>query len=197
MTPTERMRAVLQAEAAAIAAIRVDHNHETAAIAVRHSRLVMTTGMGKAGIVARKCAATLSSTGTPAVFLHPGDASHGDLGAVVAADTLLAFSTSGKTAEVLETLTAARALNHSLFVIGITSHPDAPLRLHCDCVLDMGLIEEPCHLGLTPTASTVVMLAISDALASAVAELRGLTRQDFGVRHRAGYLGATANRGGV
>ncbi len=195
MTPRERMRAVLMAEAAAIAAVRVDTAFEAAAVALKHSRLTMTTGMGKAGIIAQKCAATLSSTGTPSVFIHPGEAVHGDLGAIVAADTLLACSTSGKTAEVLEMVTAAKALNPSLFVVGITSHPDAPMRKLCDLVLDMGLIEEPCPVGLTPTASTSVMLAIADALAIAVMELRGTTRQDFGVRHRAGYLGTAATAG--
>jgi arabinose-5-phosphate isomerase len=186
------MRAVLHAESNAIASVQVNVSFEAAAVALRHSQLVMTTGMGKAGIVAQKCAATLSSTGTPCVFLHPGEASHGDLGSIVAADTVLAFSTSGKTAEVLETLTAAKRLKPSLVVVGITSHADAPMRPLCDLVLDMGTIEEPCPLGLTPTASTAVMLAIADALAIAVMEMRGTTREDFGVRHRSGYLGAQA-----
>ncbi len=194
MSVLGRVRAVLNAEADAIKSVAVTVPFEVAVVALASSRLTMTTGMGKAGIVAQKCAATLSSTGSPSVFLHPGEAAHGDLGALVAADILIAFSTSGKTTEVLETVAAARTLSPRIFIVGITSHPDAPLRPLCDLVLDMGLIEEACPLGLTPTASTAVMLAISDAIAIAAMELRGMTREDFGLRHRAGYLGARAGQ---
>jgi len=190
MTPRERIANVLQAEAAAIAAVQVGEDFERAAhyISVAGGKVV-ALGMGKAGMIARKFAATLCSTGTPAVFLHPGEAAHGDLGVLTPADILVAFSTSGKTAEVLEALEAARRLC-PLPVIGITSHPDAPLRAFCSLVLEMGVIQEPCPLGLTPSASSAVMLAIADALALAVLEIRCITREDFGARHRAGYLGA-------
>src|SRR5580704_10511827 len=109
------------------------------------------TGMGKAGYIAHKFSATLSSTGTPAVFVHPGEAAHGDLGLIANGDCIVAFSTSGKTREVLELIEFSRHLG-SEKVIGVTSHPESELRPLCDVVLDMGEIVEPCPLGLTPTA---------------------------------------------
>lgn len=190
MIAKARMEAVLKAEAAAIAAVAVTPEFERAAhLLAMAGGKVVAIGMGKAGLIARKFAATLCSTGSPAVFLHPGDAAHGDLGVLTSADVLVAFSTSGKTAEVLEALDAARRLC-PLQIIGITSHPDAPLRQFCDLVLEMGPIAEPCPLGLTPSASSAVMLAIGDALALAAMEINCITREQFGVRHRAGYLGA-------
>lgn len=183
------LQAVLDAEAQAIASVQVTAVFERAVWALHDATgKVITTGMGKAGLMARKCAATLCSTGTPAVFLHPGDAAHGDLGVIGRGDVLLAFSTSGKTAEVIETIAAARRLGVPL-VVGVTSHLDSALPHCCDLVLDMGPIQEPCHMGLTPSASSAVMLAIGDALALTVARVKQITRADFGVRHRAGYLG--------
>lgn len=192
MNVRESMRAVLQAEADAITRVAVTHAYEQAVeqIATCVGKVV-TTGMGKAGLMARKFAATLSSTGTPAVFLHPGEAAHGDLGMVTADDVIVAFSTSGQTTEVIECLRAAKRLGVSV-VIGITAHPQSPLRVECSYVLDMGIVTEPCVLGLTPSASSAVMLAIGDALALTVMQMKGITREDFGVRHRAGYLGQQA-----
>lgn len=195
MTPVQRIRAVLDAEAAAIARVNITDEFIEAVHWVDDcSGRIVTIGMGKAGIVARKFAATLCSVGMPSVFLHPGEAAHGDLGVLSPDDLVVAFSTSGKTAEVLEALDASAVIMQyrRARVIAITSHPDSPLRARSDLVIDMGVIEEPCPLGLTPTASTAVMLAISDALAMAAMEVKGITRQDFGARHRAGYLGALA-----
>lgn len=184
--------AVLQAEASAIAAIHVTPAYEQAAASIAAcAGKVVTTGMGKAGLMARKCAATLCATGTPAVFLHPGEAAHGDLGMVGAEDVVVAFSTSGQTAEVLAVLSHVGFLGVST-IIGITSHPVSPLREYCTLIVDMGTIEEPCPLGLTPSASCAVMLAIGDALALAAMECRRLTREDFALRHHGGYLGAQA-----
>lgn len=194
MTPTERIRAVLDAEAAAIAGVVVTNVYEDVVDIIADRGRVITTGMGKAGLVARKFAATLRSTGTPSAFLHPGEAAHGDLGLLHGDEAIVVFSTSGQTDEVLEMLDSARRLYPSIAVIGITSHRDAPVRSRCVHVLDMGLIDEPCPLGLTPSASTAVMSAIGDALALAVLERKGITRQDFGARHRAGYLGQVAMR---
>lgn len=193
MDPLQRIRAVLKAEADAIGSVHVtlDYGHAVQMLSVCTGKVV-TMGMGKAGIVARKVAATLCSTGTPAVFLHPGDAAHGDLGVLTPSDVVLAYSTSGKTVEVLEALASARRLGVTA-IIGITSHPDTPFRDRCDLVLEMGVIEEPCPLALTPSASTAVMLAIGDALAIAVMEVKDITLADFGVRHRSGYLGQCAN----
>jgi arabinose-5-phosphate isomerase len=193
MYPIQRIRAVLKAEADAIGSVDVTNAYGHAVpILASCTGKVVTMGMGKAGIVARKVAATLCSTGTPAVFLHPGEAAHGDLGVLTPADVILAYSTSGKTVEVLEALTAARRLGVAS-IIGITSHPESTFRAHCDLVLEMGVIDEPCPLGLTPSASTAVMLAIGDALALAVMEVKGITVDGFGVRHRSGYLGQVAN----
>lgn len=187
-----RMRAVLDAEAAAISRVQVDDNFEEAVRVLRDCRgKVLTTGIGKAGHIARKFAATLCSTATPADFIHPAEAAHGDLGLVGKNDVLIAFSTSGKSREVLEILELARHLGVAT-VIGVTSHPDSELRELADFVLDMGVIEEPCPLGLTPSASMAVMLAISDAIALALLEAKGVTREDYGLRHHGGYLGRKA-----
>jgi len=194
MDVLENVRAVLAAEADAIRAIPVTPAFERAIGLVRQrSGKVVTTGMGKAGHVARKFAGTLCSTGTPAVYLHPGEAAHGDLGLVDRGDVIIALSNSGRTREVLETVAAARPLGVAS-VIAITSHPDSPLALRSDVVLEMGPVVEPCPLRLTPTASVAVMLAICDALALTILELGGVTRSDFGARHHGGYLGQQALR---
>ncbi|MHC4441133.1 MAG: KpsF/GutQ family sugar-phosphate isomerase [Planctomycetota bacterium] len=188
----KRIKEVLAKEASAIAAVKVTPEFEQAVLVLRDSTgKVLTTGMGKAGHVARKFAATLCSTGTPAAFVHPGEAAHGDLGLVGKDDCIVAFSTSGKTNEVIEMLELGRHLGLKT-IIGITSHPDSNLRELSDVILDMGVIKEPCPLGLTPSASIAVMLAISDALALTLMELKGITAHDYGLRHHGGYLGRKA-----
>lgn len=187
-----KVRHVLEREAAAIRAIRVDATYDAAIDALRSCiGKVVTTGMGKAGFLARKFAATLSSTGTPAVFIHPAEAAHGDLGLIAAGDCIVAFSTSGKTLEIVELIELSRHLT-SAQVICITSHPESELRRLSDVVLDMGVIEEPCPLGLTPSASMAAMAAIGDALALTLMELKGVTRREYGLRHHGGYLGHKA-----
>lgn len=187
-----RMRAIIDAEAKAVAAICVDDAFERAVRAMQECRgKVLTTGIGKAGYLAARFAATLSSTATPAYFIHPAEAAHGDLGMVSERDCIIAFSTSGKSREVLEMLELSRHLGRET-IIGITSHPDSPLRELSSIVLDMGVIEEPCPLGLTPSASLAVMQAISDALALTLMELKGVTKHDYGLRHHGGYLGRAA-----
>ncbi len=189
---TARVREVLAAEAAAIAAVPVTPAFADAVRALEQCPgKVLTTGMGKAGHVARKMAATLCSTALPSVFLHPGEALHGDLGLVGPGDVLVAFSNSGKTREVIEVIDLGRRLGLGT-VIGVTSHAESLLRGRCDVLLDMGPVTEACRLGLTPTASIAVMLAISDALALTTMERRGITAADFGVRHHGGYLGQKA-----
>lgn len=193
MDIASRIQTILDAEAKAISAINVDDSFERALNAMKSSSgKVITTGMGKAGYVARRFAATLASTATPAFFIHPSEAAHGDLGHVEDGDCIIAFSTSGKTREVLEFIEMARHINASGAVIGITSHPDSGLRELVDIVLDMGVIEEPCPLGLTPSASIAAMSAISDALTLTLMEMKGVTKQDYGVRHHGGYLGRKA-----
>ncbi|MEM8769308.1 MAG: SIS domain-containing protein [Pseudomonadota bacterium] len=192
-----RMRAVLDAEAEAIRAIDINDNFIRAVETMLACKgKIITTGIGKAGFIANKFAATLCSTATPAVFVHPAEAAHGDLGLVDTHDVLIAFSTSGKSREVLEILEFARHLGVAT-IIGVTSHPDSELRGLSDFVVDMGVIEEPCPLGLTPSASMAVMLAISHAIALALMEQKGVTREDYGLRHHGGYLGRAAREDNV
>ena len=124
------------------------------------------------------------------------EAAHGDLGMLAPEDVMVAFSTSGKSREVLEMLELARHLGVA-GVIGVTSHPDSELRELSDLVLNMGVIEEPCPIGMTPSASAAVMGAISDAIALALLEAKGITREDFGLRHHGGYLGRSARSDNV
>ncbi|MEC7957364.1 MAG: SIS domain-containing protein [Pseudomonadota bacterium] len=191
----QRMQAVLRAEAEAINAVDVSQDFVTAVEVMQACEgKILTTGIGKAGHIAKKFAATLCSTATPADFIHPAEAAHGDLGLVGANDVMIAFSTSGKSREVIEILEMSRRLGVTT-IIGVTSHPDSQLRDYSDLVLDMGVITEPCPLGLTPSASMAVMLAISDALALALLEQKGVTREDYGLRHHGGYLGKAARIG--
>jgi arabinose-5-phosphate isomerase len=186
------MRAVINAEADAIRSIKVTDDFERAVQLLRDCKgKVITTGIGKAGHIARKFAATLCSTATPADFIHPAEAAHGDLGLVDQNDVMVAFSTSGKSVEVLEILELSRHLGVT-HIIGVTSHPDSALRQHCEVILDMGEVAEACPLGLTPTSSMAVMLAISDAVAIALMEVKGITKEHWGARHHGGYLGRRA-----
>jgi arabinose-5-phosphate isomerase len=192
MDITTRIRRILDSEAKAIAAVEITPAYGKALDALQacHGKVV-ATGIGKAGFMAAKFAAVLCSTGTPAVFIHPADAAHGDLGLISKGDVIVVFSTSGKTREILELIELSRHLTDAV-VIGITSHPETALRQLCDIVLDMGVIEEPCPLGLTPSASMAVMGAIGDALALVLMERKGTTRRDYGLRHHGGYLGHRA-----
>ena len=190
----QRMQAVLRAEAEAISAIDVSRDFIAAVeVMVECKGKILTTGIGKAGHIAKKFAATLCSTASPADFIHPAEAAHGDLGLVGPNDVMIAFSTSGKSREVIEILEMSRHLGVTT-IIGVTSHPDSELRDYSDLVLDMGTIAEPCPLGLTPSASMAVMLAISDAIALALMEQKGVTREDYGLRHHGGYLGKAARK---
>ena len=186
-----RMADIIRKEAEAVAAIKITDDFERAAEALLACNgKVVTTGIGKAGYIAHKFAATLSSTGTPAFFIHPAEAGHGDLGMLSDGDCIVAFSTSGKSNEVVEMLQIASNLDVAS-VIGITSHVDSPLRDLSNLVLDMGPdIEEPCPLNITPSATIAVMLAISDALALTLMELKGFTKEDYHARHHRGYLGS-------
>jgi len=185
----ERVKKILLSEAEAIASVPLTSAIEDAITAIVRCRgKVFTTGIGKAGYVARKAASTFSTTGTPSVFLHPADASHGDVGVVSHGDILLGFSNSGKTREVLETVRFCRHLGVAS-VISVTAVSDSPLANESDIVLEIGAIKEPCPFGLTPTASTSAMVALADALALTAMEERGFTKEDFAARHHGGYLG--------
>jgi arabinose-5-phosphate isomerase len=189
-----RAKEIITAEAQALMNIPLDENFKKAIDTLYHCKgRVIATGMGKAGTIAKKMAGTLCSTGTPAFYLHPGEAAHGDLGLLHQGDVIIAYSTSGKTREVLEMLKLAHHFGIET-IIGITSHPDSSIRTQSSIVIDMGIIQEPCTLGLTPTASTTVMLAISDALALVLMEKKNFNRDQFGLRHHGGYLGQKAKK---
>ena len=185
----ERARTILRAEADAISGLELGPSFELAVRTLMdcHGK-VITTGIGKAGYVARKTASTLSTTGTPSIFLHPGDASHGDVGVLSSSDIFLCFSNSGRTREVLETLQFCKALGIGK-VIAVTAEKSSPLGQNSDVVLEIGKIKEPCPLEMTPTASTTAMVALTDALALVVMEQRGFSKEDFAYRHHGGYLG--------
>jgi arabinose-5-phosphate isomerase len=187
-----RAREIINAEADALKAIPLD-DHFAAAVEIlfQCKGKVITSGMGKAGIIAKKISSTLCSTGTPASFLHPGEAAHGDLGLLSRGDVIIAFSTSGKTREIIEMLELAHHFGIDK-IIGITSHPDSLIRGLSNVVISMGEIKEPCILGLTPTASTAAMLALGDALALVLMEKKKVSRTDYGLRHHGGYLGVKA-----
>ena len=187
-----RVRAILDSEAEAIKAVFIDASYGKAVELIETcAGKIITTGMGKAGFVAHKFAAILSSTATPAVFIHPAEAAHGDLGMLAPGDCIVAFSTSGKTREVLEFIQLSRRMNIGS-VVGITSHTDSGLRELSDVTINMGVIKEPCPLGMTPTASMAVMAAIGDALALVLMEKKSVTREQYGMRHHGGYLGKKA-----
>ncbi|MGH9473056.1 MAG: KpsF/GutQ family sugar-phosphate isomerase [Terriglobales bacterium] len=181
---------VLEIEAAAVRALveRVDERFERAVALMRECRgRVVVSGMGKSGLVARKIAATLSSTGTPALFLHPAEARHGDLGMLAAGDVVLALSYSGDTEELLDLVGPIRRLGIGL--IAMTGTPDSPLARAAETVLDVSVAEEACGLGLAPTASTTAALAMGDALAMALAEAKGFSAAHFAALHPGGKLG--------
>ncbi|HLU12437.1 MAG TPA: KpsF/GutQ family sugar-phosphate isomerase [Arenimonas sp.] len=148
---------------------------------------VVCTGMGKSGHIATKIAATLASTGTPAFFLHPGEASHGDLGMVTDADVVLALSNSGESDEILTIVPALKRQGNRL--VAMTGKPQSSLARLADVHLDISVPAEACPLGLAPTSSTTASLALGDALAVALLEARGFTAEDFARSHPAGSLG--------
>jgi arabinose-5-phosphate isomerase len=148
---------------------------------------VVVTGMGKSGLIGRKIAATLSSTGTPAFFLHSGDGVHGDLGMVMKGDVVLAVSNSGETEEILKLLPHFKLLG--LKIITMTGKPESTIARAADVLINVGVKEEACPLGLAPTASTTAALAMGDALAVVLLEKKGFQEKDFALRHPGGILG--------
>jgi arabinose-5-phosphate isomerase len=148
---------------------------------------VVVTGMGKSGIIARKIAATLASTGTPSLFLHPAEGIHGDLGMVMREDAVVALSNSGETPEVINLLPSIKRLGIPL--ISLTGNKDSTLAKRSDVVLDTGVSQEACPLGIVPTASTTSALAMGDALAVVLLERRGFKKEDFALFHPGGALG--------
>ena len=183
-------RAVIATEAAAIAGLEPSIGGdfvEACRLILACRGRVVVTGMGKSGHVARKIAATLASTGTPAFFVHPGEASHGDLGMIQPDDVVLALSYSGETDEVLFILPMIK--RQGIPLIALTGRPGSSLACQADVHLDGSITNEACPLGLAPTTSTTAALVLGDALAIALLEARGFTSDDFARSHPAGSLG--------
>jgi len=188
-------RKVLEIEAEAIRELipRLDASFDRAVdLLLACSGRVVVTGMGKSGIIAQKISATLSSIGTPSLFLHPSEATHGDLGRIVKGDVVLAVSNSGDTGELLGLLPWLKRL--AVPLLALTGKPRSPLAQAADVHVDVSVRLEACPLGLAPTASTTAALAMGDALSMALLERRGFTVDDFAVLHPGGRLGKKLQR---
>lgn len=186
----EIAKRVLKTEAEAIYALieKLGSNFEKAVEIIYESKgRVVVTGMGKSGLVGKKIAATLASTGTPAFFLHPAEAGHGDLGMVTSDDVIIAISNSGETEEIVGLIPFLKRFN--LLLISITGNPESTLSREADVTLDVSVKEEACPLGIVPTASTTATLAMGDALAVALLMKRGLKEEDFAFFHPGGSIG--------
>ena len=186
----QRAKEVLNIEATGIVSLidRLDDRFIQAVELLYNCRgKVVVTGLGKSGLICRKIAATFSSMGTPSFFLHAGDANHGDMGMIVEGDVVLAISNSGETEEILTLIPILKRIGVRL--IAMTGNHDSTLSRAADIVLDAGVTEEACPLGLSPTASTTAALALGDALAVILLEKKGFKEEDFALRHPGGILG--------
>lgn len=190
----KRIQEILKHESQAVANIPVSTNFEEAieqiykSVHINKGKLI-ASGMGKAGQIALNIATTFSATGTPAVFLHPSDAQHGDIGVIQENDILLLISNSGKTREILELLELSRNLSHNIHIISLVGKEDSPLAEAANVVLTTGYPDEVCPLGLTPTTSTTVMTVIGDILVVLMMEKIGFSAKEYAKRHHGGYLG--------
>ncbi len=190
----ELMRDILRHESQAILDIPVTDGYGRAVDIIveqvnRRGGKLICSGMGKAGQIAMNIATTFCSTGTPAVFLHPSEAQHGDLGIMQRDDVMLLLSNSGKTREIVELVQLARVLNPEVPIIVITGNPDSLLGQAGDVTLATGNSPEVCPLGLTPTTSTTMMTVMGDVLVVATMKAIGFTKEDYAKRHHGGYLG--------
>ena len=186
----EEGKRVVEVELQAVKALldRIDENFARAVDILYNCKgRVVFTGMGKSGIIARKIAATMASTGTPSFFLHPAEGVHGDLGMIAKGDVVVAISNSGKTKEVLEVIPVVKRLG--LKLIAMTGDVNSELAKRADVVLDVSVAQEACPLGLAPTASTTATLVMGDALAMALLKRKGFKKEDFAFVHPAGSLG--------
>lgn len=192
------MESIVAAEADAIKKIPLSDSYSKAVdLIVRHvaekGGKLITSGMGKAGQIAMNIATTFCSTGTPAVFLHPSEAQHGDLGILQRDDLMLLLSNSGKTREIVELVELAKVLNPRIPIIVITGDPESRLAKSADVALFTGGQPEVCPLGLTPTTSTTVMTVMGDVLVVATMKEIGFTVEEYAKRHHGGYLGHKSN----
>ena len=181
---------VLDIESAAITKLKnqLDNNFDTACqLCLGCSGKIIVMGIGKSGHIADKLAATLASTGTPSFFVHPGEASHGDLGMISKSDIVLAISNSGKTEEIVSLLPILK--NMGIKIISMTGHENSTIATGSDVHIDVGVEEEACPMNLSPTASTTAALAMGDAIAVALLEKRGFSVEDFAKSHPGGSIG--------
>jgi arabinose-5-phosphate isomerase len=183
-------RAVIETQASAVTSLldRIDGSFVTACNCLLECEgRVVVIGMGKSGHIGSKIASTLASTGTPAFFVHPAEASHGDLGMIKPEDVVLALSNSGETDELNRILPLLK--RNGVKIVALTGNPESTLARHSDVVLDIAVDKEACPLGLAPTSSTTATLVMGDALAISLLETRGFTEEDFAKSHPAGQLG--------
>lgn len=195
------IKSLLSRESAAINAIPVSDHYEKV-VEMMYQRVhdkggkVIASGMGKAGHVANHIATTLSSTGTPSLFIHPSEAQHGDLGVIRENDLLLVFSNSGKTSEIIKLVELTHALHPDIPVVVISGNTEGQLARQSDLLLHTGAPEEVCPLGLTPTTSATTMTVIGDVLVVLMMNRIGFTSEDYAKRHHGGYLGQKSRERG-
>ncbi|MBP8790847.1 MAG: SIS domain-containing protein, partial [Breznakibacter sp.] len=191
---TQEIKDILAHEAQAVLNIPVNDSFAKALDIIHHQvhvkkGKVIMSGMGKAGQIAINMATTFSSTGTPAVFLHPAEAQHGDLGIMQENDVMILISNSGKTREIVELVHLARGLYPDVRIVVITGNPESPLSEDADVTLSTGNPREVCSLGLTPTTSTTMMTVIGDILVVLLMKRIGFNNAEYAKRHHGGYLG--------
>lgn len=199
MDVKQTMRDILQAESRAVADIPVTDAYEQAVDLIvervhKHSGKLVTSGMGKCGQIADNIATTFASTGIPAIFLHPSEAQHGDLGVLQRGDVMLLLSNSGRTSEIVALVELAQALYADLKFIVITGNRDSELARHADVCLWTGGAPEVCPLGLTPTTSTTMMTVMGDVLVVSTMLATGFSREQYALRHHGGYLGQVSRK---
>ncbi len=191
------MQEIIEAEIAAIRNIPLDGAIEKTVDLIveyvhRRGGKVVISGMGKAGQIGVNIATTLSSTGTPAIFLHPSEAQHGDLGMLQKNDLLFVISNSGKTSEILDLIQLSRRLYADIPIVGLTGNSEGQLNDDCDVTIYTGGPKEVCPLGLTPTTSTTVMTVVGDLLVVLIMKAIDFTKEAYAKRHHSGYLGQKA-----
>ena len=197
----DKIRDIIEKEAEAVRNIPLSNDFVRAVDIIHHQvhdlkgKLIIS-GMGKVGQIALNIATTFCSTGTPAVFLHPSEAQHGDLGILQENDILLVISNSGKTREIHELIDLTKNLYPGIPVIAVTGNTNAPIIEKVDCIILTGSPKEVCPLGLTPTTSTTVMTVIGDILVVLMMEKIGFTASDYAKRHHSGYLGTKSREAG-
>ena len=183
---------IIQEQINSIKAINKDGIEEAVSAILECNGKIVVTGMGKAGLIGRKISATLSSTGTPSIFMHPAEAQHGDLGLLDSSDMILALSNSGRTREIIESCFLAKDLFPNIKIITITSNKESDLATNSSIVIETGAYPEVCPLGMAPTSSTTAMLVIGDIISMLVMQEKEVTLKEYSMRHHGGYLGYLA-----